>query len=1183
MGNGRWLGKSGERKFGEKFVWIRILGATFVLLAAGSVLLGLGSRYVQKTHASLPASHAPALSRSSLSSLPPSSRKPEARSILGQLPLIFEPNQGQAGPGAKFLARGSGYTLFLETTGAVLATQTANAAPPPGREHLVGMKLVGASPSAILTGADPLPGKSNYLIGNDPQKWQRGVSQFAGVHYAGVYPGIDLVFYGHQGHLEYDFRVAPGADPSRAELEFEGAKKLKLNGGDLILADDEEGGLRLQAPQIYQRDGDRHTPVAGRFVLRANNRVGFEIGPYDRARELIIDPVLSFSTYFGGSGSETSPSVAVDNDGSIYIAGTTTGSPVGSFPPATPQSLIGPLTLSGTSPSHIFVARIIPTQPPTVAYETFLGGTGTDTSIGIGVDGGYVYLVGNTDSTDFPAVGTNVLGYQTSPETKTQCTSSPTCTSVFVSVLAGNSPIPGGTLSYSTYLSGNGDDQASGMTIDADQDVFITGTTTSNNEPTTDSFPATQVPQPYQTTPLASIAFFVTKVSTIIPSSSGIAYSTYFGGATPAPPIAIGGGIAVDTVGNIYFSGTTNFYNSGNGPYGSSNNSQTDFPILGAYQPCLDTPPPTVLPSSNPCSSTGFATPFPTDAFVAKINPLAVTGAQLLFSTYFGGSATETGAAIAIDSAAQNIYLTGETNSPGSPTTGGFIFPTSTTPFQLCLDAPSVTVLPCPAITTTPVPFDAYVARMSNPTQSTTGIPNDVQLTYFTYLGGGGNDSATAIAVLDSSSTTLDDVVVTGTTNSGTNATAGINNPPNFPTTAAAIQSQLYGAQNAFYAEIDTTTVVGQNQAGSFSTYYGGNGMDRGTGVAVDPNLNSYFVGDTTSTNLQVENWVQGGNQLNGPSDAFVVQLGTAANLCITCVAPILSPLGEVSAGNQVTATFTVTDEGPDPATNVLVTGQVPSGVTFNSATAGSGTCSPPSSSQVICLIPTLQSGSASTVAFAVTPIASGSYSVTATASSSNNTGTDNTDSVSFTAGAYSLQVSPPARTVSAGATAQYYVNLSPTQGTFPANVALTCGGLIPTGVTCGFTSSSVSLGNGPQSVLLNLATTAQPQTTITSAPLRHAFYAVWLVLPGMAWLGVGVGGKRRGSRKGKRKGMTSRLLGLLALFLFFGLALLQPGCSTARTQPQVAGTPSGTYSLNITATSGSLALTQPITLTVVP
>ena len=198
------------------------------------------------------------------------------------------------------------------------------------------MKLVGANAAAATAGTDPLPGKSNYIIGSDPQQWHTGIPQFAGVCYRSVYPGIDLVFYGNQGRLEYDFRVAPGGDPSQAELQFDGANKLELSGGDLILTSKDEGGFRLQAPHIYQREGDRQEPVAGRFVLRAANRVAFEIGPYDRGRELIIDPVLDFSSYFGGSGSETSPSVAVNGNGNIYIVGTTT-SPQASFTDASPR------------------------------------------------------------------------------------------------------------------------------------------------------------------------------------------------------------------------------------------------------------------------------------------------------------------------------------------------------------------------------------------------------------------------------------------------------------------------------------------------------------------------------------------------------------------------------------------------------------------------------------------------------------------------------------------------------------------------------------------------------------------------------------------------------------------------------------------------------------------------------
>ncbi len=1198
MGNGRWsdslgehsaesLGQTLEKASGKSLLWVRALGGLVVLLVAGSVLLGVGSRrYAERSVAQDPASPSPALSGLSLKS------KPEARAILGQLPLIFEPNQGQADPAVKFLAHGSGYSLFLDANSAVLAMQTApssssaasaaSSAQP--NEQFVRMKLVGANPAAALAGADALPGKSNYIVGNDPQKWHSGIPQFGGVHYAGVYPGIDLVFYGNQGHLEYDFRVAPGADASQAELEFEGTSKLKLkvSGGDLILTSKNDGGLRLRAPQVYQRDGDRHVPVTGHFVLHAANRVGFEIGPYDRSRELIIDPLLDFSTYFGGTGTETSPSVAVNGDGSIYIVGSTQGSPVStsanSFPPTSTLTLIpSTLSLTTTSPSHIFVAKIIPSQPPSVAFETFIGGTGTDTSVGIGVDdGGSAYIVGNTSSTDFPTFG---IPYQTAPETKTQCVLSPTCTSVFVSVLSGNGAGQGTTLIYSSYLSGNGDDQASGMTIDTKGDVFVTGTTTSQDVPSlSDAFPATYLPVPYQQTPEASLQFFVTEVNTRNPNSvGGIQYSTYFGGTTPtpvpancgAPPCNVGGGIAVDATGNIYFSGTTNFYNNGAGQFGNGVPG-IDFPIVNAYQPCLDTIPPTVLTNPYNCSppTTGGA-PYPTDAFVAKINPLGAVGTQLLFSTYFGGVGNETGPGIAIDSGAANIYLTGETNT-GATSTTLFNLPTGIVPFQLCLDTPPVTppnVPPCPPIAATPAPFDAYVARMTNPTQNGSGTPVNVALTYFTYLGGAGNDSASAIAVLDSQSTTLSDVVLTGTTASN-----------DFPTTIGAFQTTLNGTQNAFFSQINTTTTVNQNQVGSFSTYLGGNGVDRGTGIAVDPNLNSYFVGDTTSTNFEVKNALQ--TTLNGTRNAFVAELGTAASLSIACLGQCVSPNSAiVSAGNYVTVTFTVANEGPDPATNIQVSGNVPisEGVTFNSATVGGGTCSAPSSNGVVCQIPTLQSGALSTVTFVVTPNGiCNACSVTGTVSSANDTNTGNTATASFTAGGYTVSVNPPSVTVAAGLPAVYGVSVYPSGSAFPANITLSCSAL-PTGAGCSFTSNTVSLSaGGSASITLNLTTTAQPETTVSSTGWRHPIYAFWLMVPGMALLGFGSGGKASGKR-------MKRLWGLLALSVLFAVVLLQPSCSTGKTQPTVSGTPSGTYALTITATSGTFSYSVPFSLTVVP
>jgi uncharacterized repeat protein (TIGR01451 family) len=1161
MGNGRWLGRSSGSGSGGDLVWVRALAAVFVLLSAGSVLLGSGShRYAQNALAPVPAPPIPTFSKPFLHT------KPDAQALLAQLPLIFEPNQGQVDSRVKFLARGAGYSLFLDATDAVLAMEAAHSSGPGPSEQFLRMKLVGANPAAVTAGADPLPGKSNYLVGNDSSQWRRSIPQFAGVHYDSVYPGIDLVFYGNQGHLEYDFRVAPGADPSQAELQFDGATKLKLSEGDLILTgltqagkNGKDGGMRLQAPHVYQRDGDRRQqPVAGRFVLRSGNRVGFEIGSYDHRRELIIDPVLVFSTYFGGGGSETLPSVTVDGAGNIYLVGSTTSpqDTFSAFGKTIQTSIPSTLQITTTGPSHIFVAKINPLQPPSVVYETFLGGNGTDTSIGIAVDnGGNAYLVGNTSSTNFPTNPTNILGYQTVPLAKTQCTASPTCTSVFVSAL----DAVGSGLNYSSYLSGNGDDQASGMTIDLNQDVFITGTTTSNNTPSSSSnlaFPASNLITPYQAAPKpgSTIQFFVTKISTTVPSVGGVAYSTYFGGSTPAGAIATGGGIAVDTTGNIYFTGTTNFYNSGSGVYGDSGQTE-DFPILNAYQPCLDTPPPTILSNPNPC--TAPTTPYPTDAFVAKLNPNAVqTGsAQLLFSTYLGGTGTDSGPGIAIDSGAANIYLTGSTNS------SDFIIPTGVAPFQACLDTPPVTppVVTCPTIAS-PAPSDAYVARISNPTLSTTGTPNDVALTYFSYLGGSGNDSGAAIAVLDSLSTTLDDVVVTGSTSS-----------TNFPVTTGAIQSNLNGAQNAFFAQIDTTTVTGQSGQASYVTYFGGNGVDRGTSIAVDPNLNSYFVGDTTSTNLQTDNPLQTTLAAGATRNAFVVKLGTATALSMTCVSPCVSPTGVVSAGNQVTITFTVTNEGPDPAISTNVSGTVPAGVTLDSATAGSGSCSTPANNEVICQIATLQAGSTAPITLVVTPVNAGSFQATAQIFNVNNTSTNITASAAFEASSFSVFILPSAQTVAAGSPATYTVQVSPTNGAYGANVSLSCSSL-PTGAACNFANSTLTPLSGSASTTLNLTTTPQPTNTITSVGWRHPLYAFWLMVPGMALLSLGAGGKRR-----------RRWLGLLMLCLLFALILLQPSCSSGKTQPTASGTPSGIYPLTLTATSGSFSQSAVFSLTVTP
>jgi hypothetical protein len=339
----------------------------------------------------------------------------------------------------------------------------------------------------------------------------------------------------------------------------------------------------------------------------------------------------------------------------------------------------------------------------------------------------------------------------------------------------------------------------------------------------------------------------------------------------------------------------------------------------------------------------------------------------------------------------------------------------------------------------------------------------------------------------------------------------------------------------------------------------------------VDSNLNSYFVGDTTSSTFTAFNPVQ--NQLNGTRNAFAAKLGPATDLCINCVPPVISPVGIVGAGNPVTTTFTVANEGPDPATFVTVTGTVDnSQATFVSGTAGSGTCGAPAQNSVTCQIQTLQAGGSSLVDFIVTPNQSGVYSVNATVSANlSNTSVSNVATATFTAAGYKLFISPSGQNVPAGQIATYGVTVSPASGFTQANVSFSCSSP-PSGATCNFTPSSINLANDAQSTTLRLTTTAQPVPT-ASAGWRSSLYALWLMVPGMTLLGWRVGGK----------GEKARLLGLLMLSLFFALILLQPACSSTKTPVPVSGTPSGVYPMTVTATSGSFSSTAPFQVTVTP
>jgi len=235
------------------------------------------------------------------------------------LPLIMEPNQGQTSNEVKFLSRGPGYVFFLTSDEAVLALHSGKSSiigRQSSKTDILRMKLVGSNPEPELIGLDELPGRSNYFIGKDPANWRTNVPNFGRVAERGVYPGIDLVYYGNQQQLEYDFVVAPGADPRAIRLAIDGARRLRLDStGDLIVSL-EGGDLRLHKPAIYQTSGGAKQPVSGRFIVQGNSEVSFKVGQYDPSRALVIDPILSYSTYLGGSGIDAANAIAGQH--SIY-------------------------------------------------------------------------------------------------------------------------------------------------------------------------------------------------------------------------------------------------------------------------------------------------------------------------------------------------------------------------------------------------------------------------------------------------------------------------------------------------------------------------------------------------------------------------------------------------------------------------------------------------------------------------------------------------------------------------------------------------------------------------------------------------------------------------------------------------------------------------------------------------
>jgi uncharacterized repeat protein (TIGR01451 family) len=1032
----------------------------------------------------------------------------------GQLPLRFEPNQGQSDSQVRFLARGAGYGLFLTPDQAVLSLRSADRS-----AAVVRMQLAGANPGARVSGADPLPGKSNYFIGNDPARWRTDIPQFARVRYQDVFPGVDLVYYGNQGQLEYDFEVAAGADPGKIALRFQGPGRAHPDGADLILAT-AGGEMRLKAPRIYQSSGEERQTVAGRYVVREDGGIAFELGAYDRSRTLVIDPVLAYSTYLGGSLDEACsvilgvatpppgcPAVAIDASANIYLAGSTMSV---DFPLAAPlQSLAGI--------ANVFVSKLN-AAGSAIIFSTYLGGEGVDTTAGVAADSAFnVVVAGTTTSRFFPITGPSAF----------QSIRTNANPHAFVSKL----DAAGHTLVYSTYLSGKGSETARGMAVDSKNKIYVIGTTTSTDQPSaTASFPATL--GAIQTASLGSSQFFVSKIDPTLIGLASLPYSTYFGGGNPMSGATLGGGIAVDANSNVYITGGTNFLHTGN--------PATDFPIVNAYQGCLDTPP-TSTATAN--CSTSVTAP---DAFVAKINPSASSGAQLLYSTYLGGTGDDIGFGIAVDSGL-SAYVTGSTTSTD------FIIPTGTTPFQKCLDDPTNPAT-CPAGMTAAA--DAFLGKLGNPCTGSTCTTTTVPLNYFSYLGGSGTDVGLGIAVDSQQGARI----------------AGWTTSTNFPTTPKnnMVQTTPQGATDAFVARIDTTASSAA-ALGHYGTYLGGIGRDFATSIAADILGNSYVAGETASGNFPTTASHLQGNP-NGNSDAFLSKLGPTVILALTeTVSP--SPVG---IGNNVTFTYTITNNG-DLTPGIIFTDVLPpSGATFVSANSSPGQSSCPSTGgTVTCTVGTLNGGGTATVNVVLTPTvapASLSDGGSVTVFGNAKVVTPNQPPAVASVNDFSVAVSPATATVAAGVPTSYTVMVTPT-GNIPETVTLSASGA-PSGGTTTFPNGATftNLSSGAQSRQLVVNTTPRVTTPASLFPVGRPFYAALFPVSGLALFGIGIGG-----RKSRRR----RLLMALLLGGFFALVVFEAGCGSSSKTTTTTGTPAGTYNLTVTATSGSATRTQQIVLVV--
>jgi uncharacterized repeat protein (TIGR01451 family) len=893
--------------------------------------------------------------------------KLRAQRSYADLPLSFEENAGQAPQRFDFIARANPATALISSRGATMALRGKHST------KVIALDLMGANKRAA--GArDMLPGKVNYLVGNDPSRWHTNVSTFERVRYEEVYPGIGVDWYGNQRRLEYDFRIAAGADPRQIDVRVDGADGLAIaRNGDLLIRTGRRT-VRQGAPVAYQIRGEDREMVDARYILD-HGRFTFALGAYDRTRTLVIDPVvLAYSTYLGGGGGDTAQAIAVDASGSAYVAGDTS---------STDFNTVGPIEGDEAFTfEDAFVSKLNATGSALV-YSTYLGGNSSDFANGIAVDAdGAAYVTGSTQSTDFNTVAP-IEGDEASGD-------------AFVFKLDAS----GSSLVYSTYLGGNLSDAASGIAVDANGAAYVTGATSSTDFNTVGPIEGDE----------ASSDAFVSKLNA---TGSALVYSTYLGGNDHDFAKAI----ALDAGGAAYVTGET-----------SSTDFNTVGPIEGdeasidAFVAKLNATGSSLVYSTYlGGSSSDFAkaiavdadgaayvtgdtnsTDFNTvgaiegdeaggDAFVSKLN---ATGSFLVYSTYLGGNSFDYANAIAVD-ADGAAYVTGKTDS---------------TDFN--------TVAP---IEGDEASTDAFISKLNAIGSA---------LMYSTYLGGNSSDVANGIAVdVDGAA-----YVVGETDSSDFNTVGPIEGDEAFTDAfVSKIPSKIFAVTDVALSMTDSPdpVTVGQNLVYALAAFNAGpdeakdvvvtdtlpagvsfvsasTGCTHTSGV-VTCSIGSIPLSQVKTVQITVQPSAAGTlmHQASVASDYDTEPSNdTATEQTTVNAAPPPGPTNAdlalsksdssdpAAVGQDLVYTLAVQNLGPDDASTVSIQDTLPSTVTFVSSSAGCAN----TSGTVTCGLGTVAKGTTRTVQITVQPTAAGTIMNTATVSSdtsdpqsSNNTGAEDT------------------------------------------------------------------------------------------------------------------------------------------------------------------------------------------------